>query len=110
MSGKGKDVAFNIPNSTNNKPKYGGFQFSNSSLAASARGETSKSSKSSRTSARSKLQSAQSKFLTLIDSLDDEDFLQFREFIRDEMQFRTFFHCFFFLAHLNVFIAHMEIE
>lgn len=38
---------------------------------------------------QSKLETTQSKFLTLLDALDDEEYDQFREFVREELQFGT---------------------
>lgn len=73
MSGKGKGGA--------EQPKSPGalgsqFQFSAKAVAASK-------------PKQSKLESSQNKFLTLLDGLNEDEYDEFREFIREELGFRA---------------------
>lgn len=74
MSGKGKGNAAN--------PKSPGalgsqFQFSAKAVAAAK-------------PKQNKLESTQHKFLALLDALNEEELEEFREFVREELDFRTF--------------------
>jgi hypothetical protein len=72
MSGKGKN--------TSQEPKSPGaigspFQFSAKAVSASK--------------PKSKLETTRQKFLTLLDALNEEEIEEFREFVREELDFGT---------------------